>query len=141
MLPVYTISICLKSFLSFQSGTYKKEYKKCYTILTENLVLEINVVSEPEVFLVTHIITTTFQIIFVFVFILISCLTCYLFFLFLSFAISLVDAGGRCRGCGPYECASVVSTRGRPGLAELGRVSGEGKRRGVGESRKLEVQL
>ena len=47
----------------------------------------------------------------------------------------------RCRGCGPYECASVVLTRGRPGLAELGRVSVEGECRGVGKSRKLEVQL
>ena len=95
MLPVYTISICLKSFLLFQSRKYKKEYKKCYTILTENLVLEINVVSEPEVFLITHIITTAFQIIFIFI--LISCFTCYLFFLFLflSFTISFVDAGGR----------------------------------------------
>ena len=47
----------------------------------------------------------------------------------------------RCRGCGPCECASVVSTRGRPGLAELGRARKEGKCRGVGESRKLEAQL
>ena len=47
----------------------------------------------------------------------------------------------RCRGCGPYECASIVSTRGRPGLAELGRARKEGKCRGVGESRKLEAQL
>ena len=46
-----------------------------------------------------------------------------------------------CRGCGPYECVSVVSTQGRPGLAELGRVGKEGACRGVGESRKLEVQL
>ena len=32
----------------------------------------------------------------------------------------------RCRGCGPYECASIVSTRGRPGLAELGSASERG---------------